>query len=192
VFVSVWTIGCAGCLFSVYLPDKYPKIYFIVCETIFVKIFVRQSYVLLHTCIYRWTEWDLICPRIKRHGIVKIWMSFHHETTGFVIKYSESKPLVRNSRHVRKKIHLFNDISCFVTTITIRLFSFPCFVSISTIFTSALERSCGWILRFLSKLEENVIPIAVKSDYKTTVAETATAYKGTSVTRFEFHYRSSL
>lgn len=119
-------------------------------------------------------------------------MSFHHETTGFVIKYSESKPLVRNSRHVRKKIHLFNDISCFVTTITIRLFSFPCFVSISTIFTSALERSCGWILRFLSKLEENVIPIAVKSDYKTTVAETATAYKGTSVTRFEFHYRSSL
>jgi hypothetical protein len=47
------------------------------------------------------------------------------------------------------------------------------------IFTSALESSCGWILRFLSKLEVNVIPIAVKSDYKTTAAETATAYKGT-------------
>ena len=108
------------------------------------------------------------------------------------MQYSESKRLVRNSRHVRKKILLFNDVSCFVTAITIHRSSFPCFISISTIFTSALESSCGWILRFLSKLEENVIPIAVKSDYKTTVVETATAYKGTSVTRFEFHYRSSL
>jgi len=88
-------------------------------------------YDILLTCAYRWTERDMICPRTKRHGIVKIWMSFHHETTGFVIKYSESKPLVRNSRHVRKKILLFNDVSCFVTTITIHRSSFPCFVSIS-------------------------------------------------------------
>lgn len=110
-----------------------------------------------------------------------------------VIKYSESKHLLRNSRHVvRKKILLFNDVSCFVTTLTIHRFSFACFVSISTIFTSALESSCSWILRFLSKLEENVIPVAVTSDYKTTGAETATACKGTSVTRFESHYRSSL
>jgi hypothetical protein len=102
-------------------------------------IYMSVVFVILPTCTYRWTERDLFCPRIKLRGIVKIWMSFHHETTGFVIKYSESKPVVRNSRHVQKKILLFNDVSCFVTTIIIHRFSFPCFVSISTIFTSALE-----------------------------------------------------